>query len=102
MGVNFKFKNLKADFANKRIPIAVKPARRNADQLIPNTDLRTIHDFAVVNDTDGEPRQIIFILLIKPRHFSGFTTDEGTARFIASIGYPFYDFSCNFGFQFSH
>lgn len=65
--------------------------RRQADEDVAGLDRFAGDDFVAVDDADTKASQIIVVFGIEAGHFSRFTTEEGAARFLAGIGYPFYN-----------
>jgi hypothetical protein len=85
MGCRHPFEDIENDLAHQRIAVAVQPAGSNAHQVVPPADFAPVDDLGVVHQPHGKAGQIVFIVLVKPRHFGGFTTDQSAAGLPAAI-----------------
>ncbi|VTR64016.1 conserved hypothetical protein [Desulfosarcina cetonica] len=99
MTLHRESQDVKADFAHQGKSVAVQTAGGNAHQLMAGADLRAVNDLGIVHNTYGKAGQIVFIVLVEPRHFGGFAADQGTVGLDATVADALDDGGDGFTFQ---
>ena len=77
--------------AHQREAVGVYAGGGQADEHITLGNGGAVHDGGLFGDADRETSEIVFVLVVHARHFSGFTADQCRTGPHAAVGHAGYD-----------
>ena len=82
---------LEQGLAHQREAVGVYAGGGQADEHIALGNGGAVHDGGLFGDADRETSEIVFVLVVHARHFSGFTADQCRTGLHAAVGHAGYD-----------
>ena len=67
--------------------------RRKTDEYVSRSYFAAGYKLFFFTDADAETGDVVFALVVKARHFSGFASEQRAARIFTACGDSFYDFA---------
>ena len=78
---------LEQGLAHQREAVGVHAGGRQTDEYIALGNGGAVHDGGLLGDADRETSEIVFVLVVHARHFSGFTADQCRTGLHAAVGH---------------